>query len=185
MINDDHTADITQFSIGEDILVIRKALPFHVDNNAYVSIGDKEFENGTSLSVVSLFDKELNQKKTITTIDGTSGEALLVSLHDIIIYHENIFVGGVIHPTEAENPLGVIIKFDSELTMLNHSIISGSVSKATVVRSFDIIDDTLIALIVIHDQDNEAPGVLTKRFDMDLREVVDPEIPTDTMGTVQ
>jgi len=184
-INDNNTADATQFTISEDISVIRKTLPFHVDDTAYVSIGDKEFENGARTSIISLFDNELNQKKTITTIDGTTGEALLVSLYDIIVDGESIFVGGVIHPTEAENPLGVIIKFDKELNLVNHSIISGSSSKATIVRAFDIVDDTLIALITIRDQDTEAPGVLMKKFDMDLREILDPEVPTDTMTTVQ
>jgi hypothetical protein len=185
LINDNHTADITQFSIA-DISVIRKTLPFHVDNNAYVSIGDKEFDTGATSSVVSLFDNELNQKKTITTIDSTSGEALLVSLYGIIIYGENIFVGGVIHPTVTEYPRGVIIKLDKELNVVSYySIISESVSKATVVRTFDIIDDTLIAIIEIRDQDNGEPSMLMKKFDMDLREILDPEVHTNTMGTVQ
>jgi len=185
-INDDHTADITQFSIGEDILVIRKALPFHVDNNTYVSIGDKEFDTGARSSVVSLFDKELNQRKTITTIDSITGEALLVSLYGIIIYGESIFVGGVIHPTVTEYPRGVIIKLDKELNVVSYySIISESVSKATVVRTFDIVDDTLIAIIEIRDQDNGEPSMSMKKFDMDLTEIIDPEVHTNTMGTVQ
>lgn len=163
---------IIRLTLDTIIDKVNKVIPYHTDRTSYVLIGERHFDNGAHTSLVGMIDTELVSSKSIVTTDKDTGEALLITLCDIATDGTDIFVCGVSHPTESVKPLGILAKFDNDLSLLSNIIVDSPTIASSIIKVMVVGEKDLSMLIEVRRDDGEV-GVICRRADLALNGFID------------
>ena len=150
----------------------------------YAVIGIGTLPNGMETSIISTISKDFKTTKSIVTKNGDDNVLMPVLIFDAVVDKDSqLYIGGVVAPTDEMNAVGIIFKLNTELEKINSIIFNSETTEAIIIRNLVIQNDILKALC--HVITSGEQGVVDKFVDLDLNEIVDaPQVELASLDPV-
>jgi len=166
--------EVQPVELDENYDTVSKMVLLKEDSDAtkYAVIGIGTLPNGMETSIISTISKHFKTTKSIVTKNGDDDVLMPVLIFDAVVDKDSqLYIGGVVAPTDEMNAVGIIFKLNTELEKINSIIFNSETTEAIIIRNLVIQNDILKALC--HVITSGEQGVVDKFVDLDLNEIVD------------